>query len=394
MTSTKMIPQFDVNCAAFARELDFVASAAETKTTMPILATVKLDVRDGALHLTKTSLDTTAQSRIDLEGDLILPEGAICVDLKRLLTLIKGLSAAEAILTIEPDNLLVKSGRSKFSLSGWKASDFPDVEKIEGQTVELPALAIAGLLSATCYSVSTEEDNRVLIHALEFRVGASGLTMTGTNGKMSARAEVETTLSGDFKVALSRFLFRALSAMTAGGEEKLTCTLGERAVKFQSGPIDNPGHRSLSGRLLAGSPLPFDSIFDPKPVKICTFSKTEASRALNRLMIVSDAAEQGSKPINLELSDGFIEINAETKDIGEGKDGFSAENVIPRYGARYNGWQLLQALNACQAETVHMGESNKACRFDAWWLLNEHLKLKYTTLSAPLRLSKGEEVKE
>lgn len=393
MTSTKAIQQYTVNCAAFAKELGFISRAREGKGTMPILSTVKLEPRDGYLHMTVTSLDTTAQSKIELiDAPLISSDPvAVCVDHRRLLSIVKGLSEAEARLTIESDSLMIQSGkRSKFNLSGWKASDFPDVENVEGLSVQLPSIAIAGMLAATQYSVSVEEDAKHMIHALELSVRSTGLQMTGTNGKICARAEVEVSLNAEFKVGLNRFLLGALADLSASSET-IVCTLSERAVKFHDGSVEKPGIRSLSGRLLAGKPPAYDTIFDANAKPVCTFSRTEAYNAIGRVLNVSDDTEKGLKPINLSLTDGQIEITASARDVGDGNDGFAVENGLSGYKARYNGWQLCQALNACQAETVHMGDAGNACRFDAWWLLDATTKLKYTTLSAQLKTQAAKE---
>jgi len=375
MTQTQTVPQFSINRAAFARELDFVAMAGETKTTIPILATVKLDAADGVLKLTATNLDVTAQSQVEIAAPAA---GVICVDLRRLLTLVKNMTDGEILLSIKPDRLQVKAGRSKFSLSGWGADKFPDVERVEGQIVALPALALKAMLAATVRAVDVEVSKYGNTQVLELRAIGGRLLTTACNQQLGLRAEVATDGSSDFSVGLSRPFFPALAALFASSESAAVCVIGDRAVKFES------GSRAVSGRLIAGKLPDYDLLFNRPKELIGKFEKADFQQALRRLLVVSDDTEKGFKPVSIALAGDFIELVAEAKDVGIGNDGFPIKGSAANFSCRCNAFHFRGALDACESQQIEMSQDKASVRFDAAWLVSESLNLRFTALCATL----------
>ena len=375
----KTVPQFLVNRAAFARELDFVSMAGETKNTIPILATVKLDAGDGILKLTATSLDVTAQSQVpilDVSG-----AGAICVDLRRLSGLVKNMSEGEVSLAIEPGKLQVKAGRSKFSLAGWDVDKFPNVENVEGQLVALPTPALKAMIAATVRAVDVEVSKYGNTQVMELRVSGGRLLTTACNQQLALRSEVEigpNYNNPDFAVGLHRPFFPALASLLTNPDSATVCVIGERAVKFENGP------RAVSGKLMSGNLPNYDLLFSRSKDVIGRFEKADFQQALRRLLIVSDDTEKGFKPLSVTVARDHVELTAEAKDVGTGNDGFAIESAIANFNCRSNAFNLRYALDACESSQLEMSRDKASVRFDATWLITESLTLRFTALCATL----------
>ena len=106
----------------FARVLGNVGRVVESRNTIPILSNVRLIADGGKLQVTATDLDIVATDLAD--ADISAP-GSVCVDAKLLSTIV-GKVQGDVSLTLDKGSLIVKSGRSRFTLSTLPAEDFPD----------------------------------------------------------------------------------------------------------------------------------------------------------------------------------------------------------------------------------------------------------------------------
>ena len=379
MKTQRAIQQFSVNRAAFERELSFVSMAGETKTTIPILSTVKLDAADGILKLTATNLDVTAQSQVEIDAS---PSTAICVDLRRLLALVKNMGEGEILLSIEPDRLQLKSGRSKFSLNGRNPDDFPNVEVVEGQSLELHTSALKAMLTTAARAVD-KEVSRFGTNALAFIVTKGRAVMIGCDQKMVVKAEVDLDIDVNIGVGLLRAFFPALSSLFSSPGSRTTCVVGERAVKFQN------GMRAVSGGLMATKLFDYDLFFNKKREPLCEFDRVDFQQALSRLLVMSDETEKGLKPMSLALTDGQIEIATEAKDAGAGNDGFAVTDYVSDYKCRSNAMNFRVLLDVCWSPRIRMSGNSDSSRFDAEWAISDSLNLRFAALSMHMANPKG-----
>ena len=101
----------------FAKSLSFIQNIVDSKSTIPILSNVLLEVKQGRLHLTATDMDMTISDKIKIKN--IEAEGSTCVPAHILYNVIKELSDDKPIDLSYDENskkLYLGSLKSKFSL--------------------------------------------------------------------------------------------------------------------------------------------------------------------------------------------------------------------------------------------------------------------------------------
>ena len=108
--------------------LQQIIGAVEKRQTLPALANVLIKANENELSLTATDLEieqvSNVQQMIDEPGEITLPA-------KKLLDITKSLpNEAEISIDIDADRAIVKSGRSRFTLTTLPASDFPALDEI------------------------------------------------------------------------------------------------------------------------------------------------------------------------------------------------------------------------------------------------------------------------
>src|SRR3989338_7625127 len=122
---------FTIQREALLKPLQLVAGVVERRQTLPVLSNVLLVVEGQQLSLTGTDLEVELVGRVTLEEPA--ESGEITVPARKLMDICKSLPADALIdIRIDEQKLLVKAGRSRFSLSTLPANDFPTVEEGPG----------------------------------------------------------------------------------------------------------------------------------------------------------------------------------------------------------------------------------------------------------------------
>jgi len=111
--------------------LQAVIGVVERRQTMPVLANVLLSVRQGRLTITATDLEVELVAATEVGAQT---SGDITVPGRKLLDILRALPEKMPLtLNSEGEKVVIKAGRSRFSLSTLPAADFPVVEDIHAQ---------------------------------------------------------------------------------------------------------------------------------------------------------------------------------------------------------------------------------------------------------------------
>ena len=156
----------------FVKSLSFIQDIVQTKSTIPILANVLLEAKQGRLHLSGTDMDMTISDKIKIKN--IETEGATCVPVHILYNVIKELSDDKLIdLSYDKNSkkLYLTSFKSKFTFSCLPKDDFP-ILTTENYKISFslkPGL-LKEMIDKTYFAVSNEEAryylNGILFHTI------------------------------------------------------------------------------------------------------------------------------------------------------------------------------------------------------------------------------------
>ena len=108
--------KFTVEREHLLKPLQQVSGPLGGRPTLPILGNLLLQVADGTLSLTGTDLEMEMVARVAL----VQPHepGATTVPARKFFDICRGLpEGAESAVQLEGERMLVRSGRSRFSLS-------------------------------------------------------------------------------------------------------------------------------------------------------------------------------------------------------------------------------------------------------------------------------------
>src|SRR5580700_3623693 len=167
--------------------LQAVIGVVERRQTMPVLANVLLNVRDGRMSITATDLEVelvaSTEVTVQQAGDITVPG-------RKLLDILRALPEKTNVsLLLEAEKLIVKGGRSRFSLSTLPASEFPLVEDINAQqTVQVARKELQRLLEKTHFSMA-QQDVRYYLNGMLLEIEGANLRAVATDGHRLAVCE-------------------------------------------------------------------------------------------------------------------------------------------------------------------------------------------------------------
>ncbi len=160
--------------------INMVSRVVPSTTTLPILTCIFIKAENGEVTFTGNNLELGTRTKVKA---VIEKEGVVAVDVKLFSNMAKKLPDDEVTIETDSSNLVkIRCGKVKFDIPGMDGSQFPELPSIEnGETVTLPQGALKDALKKTMFSISANENNKM---------------MTGGNLKMKDGKLKVTTLDG------------------------------------------------------------------------------------------------------------------------------------------------------------------------------------------------------
>ena len=114
--------KFKCNQSVLTKALNIVSKAVTSRTTIPILKGILLEVsEEGFLKMSSSDLDITIEETIEVED---AAAGSIVVQSKLFGDIIRKLPNADVTVTLEDSNVNIKCMNSQFSIIGLSADEF------------------------------------------------------------------------------------------------------------------------------------------------------------------------------------------------------------------------------------------------------------------------------
>src|SRR6201995_5609732 len=167
--------------------LQSVIGVVERRQTMPILSNVLLSAREDRLRVTGTDLEVelvaAAEVSVQQAGDVTVPG-------RKLLDIVRNIpDKAQVTLSRESEKVLVRGGRSRFTLSSLPAGEFPLIEDINSQyTLELRAQDFRRLIDKTHFAMA-QQDVRYYLNGTLLETDGKALRAVATDGHRLALCE-------------------------------------------------------------------------------------------------------------------------------------------------------------------------------------------------------------
>jgi len=158
---------------------------------VPILANVLIRKTGNALQLTTSDLEIQIRTTAELGGDV--GDFTTTVGARKLIDILKTMPADQTVsLENSQSKLIMKGGKSRFTLTSLPAEDFPLVQESPsfGPAFSVPQKVLKGLLGQVSFAMAVQ-DIRYYLNGILFVAEGKTLSLVATDGHRLAFASAE-----------------------------------------------------------------------------------------------------------------------------------------------------------------------------------------------------------
>ncbi len=325
--------------AALLKSLSHVQSIVERRNTIPILANVLLDARDGRLSLTATDLDMEVVESVPAD---IIRDGATTAPAHTLHDIVRKLpDGAQVQLDFSsPDaRLTVTADRAVFTLACLPREDFPSMAL--GDLPHKFGVArsdLSRMIDKTRFAISTEETryylNGIYLHVTEATSGANVqvLRAVATDGHRLARYQVAAPdgASGMPGVIVPKKAVNELRKLLEEADESIDVALSDTKVRFAFGDV------VLTTKLIDGTFPDYARVIPANNDKSMEVVARAFAEAVDR---VSTISSEKSRAVKLNLAEDRMILTVTNPDSGNATEeisvDYTAEPLEIGFNAKY-----------------------------------------------------------
>jgi DNA polymerase-3 subunit beta len=337
---------FSISREKFLKPLQLVVgSVAGGRTTMPIMGNILLEVSDGVLSLTGTDLETELITQIALEE--YSEDGRITVPARKLLDICRGLpDSCKINFQVKDEKVVLRSGRSRYSLSSLPASDFPNIESWNSLCeFSVSPVEFKKLIEYTQFAMASQ-DVRYYLNGMYFEISEKTLRSVATDGHRLASCVIELSESAvNQSIIVPRKGVVELVKLLDSDQGIVTLQIGKNNLRaIISGFI-------FTTKLVDGRFPDYRRVIPRNGDKELIANREALKQAFARAAILSNEKFRG---VRLMLSENQLKITANNPEREEAEEFVDVSYPAEALEIGFNVSYVLDVLNTLKSEKVKM----------------------------------------
>lgn len=354
--------------------LQSVAGIVERRHTLPILANVLIRKAGGQIQLTTSDLEIQIRTTAELGGD----EGAFTttVGARKLVDILRTMPADQTVsLESSQNKLVLKGGKSRFTLQSLPAEDFPLVQESAnfGPVFSVPQKVLKDLLSQVSFSMAVH-DIRYYLNGILFVAEGKQLSLVATDGHRlafaSATLDVEVPRQ---EVILPRKTVLEMQRLLSDAEGGIEMQFANNQAKFSFGGME------FVTKLVEGKFPDYNRVIPKGHKNTVTLGRAPLLASLQRTAILTSEKFKG---VRLNIEPGTLRIASNNAEQEEAQDELDIDYGGDAIEIGFNVSYLIEALANMGQDMVRidLADSNSS----ALVTIPENANFKYVVM--PMRI--------
>jgi DNA polymerase-3 subunit beta len=338
---------------ALLKPLQAVSGIVERRHTLPILANVLLEQREGHLYVTATDLEMQITAHSTLDGK----DGqATTVGARKLQDLLRALpDDATLNVDVTSSKMTVRAGRSRFNLQTLPAADYPRITlgTDQLQTLSLPQRDLRKLFKLAEFAMA-QQDIRYYLNGMLLVVDKSTLQAVATDGHRLSWASL--AVPGDYarqEVILPRKTVLELGKLLTDSDDPVTVDILATQVRFRFANVE------LVSKVVDGKFPDFNRVIPVGHTKLVELDRLTALAALQRAAILSNEKFRG---VRVVLATDLLKIVCTNSEQEEAEEELEIDYKGDPLDIGFNITYLLDALQNVSVDKVRFafGDANSS----------------------------------
>jgi DNA polymerase III subunit beta len=326
--------------------LQAVSGIVERRHTLPILANVLIRKTGGAVQLTTSDLEIQIRTQAELGGD----EGsfATTVGARKLIDILRTLPADQTVsLESSQNKLILKGGKSKFTLQSLPAEDFPLVQESPsfGPAFSVPQKTLKSLLGQVSFSMAVH-DIRYYLNGILFVAEGKKLSLVATDGHRLAFASADLDVEvPKQEVILPRKTVLELQRLLSDKDGAIEMRFANNQAKFSFDGME------FVTKLVEGKFPDYNRVIPRNHTNIVVLGRTALLSALQRAAIMTSEKFKG---VRLNVEPGVLRVASSNADQEEAVDELDIEYAGDAIEIGFNVSYLIDALTNMTQDMVRV----------------------------------------
>ncbi|MEN9670552.1 MAG: hypothetical protein RL018_829 [Pseudomonadota bacterium] len=354
--------------------LQSVAGIVERRHTLPILANVLIRKTGSALQLTTSDLEIQIRTTAELDGDA--GNFTTTVGARKLIDILRTMPSDQTVsLESNQNKLILKGGKSRFTLQSLPAEDFPLVQEAAnfGPSFSVPQKTLKELLHQVSFAMAVH-DIRYYLNGILFVAEGKQLSLVATDGHRlafaSAMLDVEVPRQ---EVILPRKTVLEMQRLLSDKEGAIEMQFAGNQAKFTFDGME------FVTKLVEGKFPDYNRVIPKNHKNTITMGRTALLATLQRTAILTSEKFKG---VRLNLEPGVLRVASSNAEQEEAVDELEIDYNGDAIEIGFNVTYLIDALTNMDQDMVQvdLADSNSS----ALITIPENTTFKYVVM--PMRI--------
>ena len=326
--------------------LQSVAGIVERRHTLPILANVLIRKTGNALQFTTSDLEVQIRTTAELGGDT--GDFTTTVNARKVIEVLRTMPADQTVsLESSQDKLLLKGGKSRFTLQTLPAADFPLVQEAAnfGPAFSVPQKTLKHLLGQVAFAMAVQ-DIRYYLNGILFVAEGKTLSLVATDGHRLAFASAELDVEvPKQEVILPRKTVLELQRLLSDADGALEMRFANNQAKFCFGALE------FVTKLVEGKFPDYNRVIPRNHHNSVTLGRTALLASLQRTAIMTTDKFKG---VRLNLEPGLLRVASSNAEQEEAVDELDIDYGGDAIEIGFNVSYLIDALASMEQDMVQI----------------------------------------
>ncbi len=334
--------------------LQSVAGIVERRHTLPVLANVLIRKTGGSLQLTTSDLEIQIRTTAELDGDA--GNFTTTVGARKLIDILRTMPSDQTVsLESNQSKLILKGGKSRFTLQTLPAEDFPLVQEAAafGPSFSVPQKTLKDLLQQVSFAMAIH-DIRYYLNGILFVAEGKQLSLVATDGHRlayaSATLEIEVPRQ---EVILPRKTVLELQRLLSDKEGAIEMQFASNQAKFSFDGME------FVTKLVEGKFPDYNRVIPKNHKNTITLGRTALLATLQRTAILTSEKFKG---VRLNLEPGVLRVASSNAEQEEAVDELEIDYAGDAIEIGFNVTYLIDALTNMDQDMVQidLADSNSS----------------------------------
>jgi DNA polymerase III subunit beta len=354
--------------------LQSVSGIVERRHTLPILANVLIRKTGDQLQLTTSDLEIQIRTNAQMDGDA--GNYSTTVGARKLIDILRTMPSDQTVsIESSASKLVLKGGKSRFTLQTLPAEDFPLVQEAAnfGPVFSVPQKTLKELLAQVSFAMAVH-DIRYYLNGILFVAEGKTLSLVATDGHRlafsSAQLDVEVPKQ---EVILPRKTVIEMQRLLSDSEGQIEMQFAGNQAKFSFGGME------FVTKLVEGKFPDYNRVIPKNHKNIITLGRAALLATLQRTAILTSEKFKG---VRLNIEPGTLRVASNNAEQEEAVDELDIDYAGDAIEIGFNVTYLIDALGNMPQEMVRLelSDSNSSALFT----IPDNATFKYVVM--PMRI--------